>query len=734
MKKDKFAEFKQRLPMIEEPELGDPLKGIKSEFKHYRSYQNRKVKVDAHLNDQVMDLEKPLEKRRTEALLKSLETLTEEQKPYACDWVTVNIFTSTYAFQDEINHLMTAAAIWILDQLSDAAVPPAELCKLLPRDRDLLDDLFSVSIHDAQYSSELIASVEYVLRVRNQDIAPLESSGNALNRAFTSKLAAEGKCHADVPSRRNYEALIALIPQEKIDAAVARFKQCYEAWKERFFILIRYAVDEFEEKRKAVNDFRAQSNAERDRVEKLVRQHHKEYVEKHSKKKPTLSPEMLRNLDAISKNAAPMSLSAVSGGFIQKGSSLDAQLLSASRLLDDMAIKHEKLMDDFEEAAKRRGRVNHHMTNHGYMTEGEIAEDFSGIDPTVLTPLPFTNPFEMCFALLYLVEQDDEIPWLYGSCLGVINEVIDSLPWYASEYSELEDRFWMESDEDGGLHQRMLSDESATVTFPDWYRRDYRRKGEDTDEARNLAQILYEATGCLMPRNMHRYDRMMKELGRYGIRQNKAIAMLNCMEALGTSKHRQDALNLEEGFAAQFESNQKTAPKLTPAEIEAKNKSLEKELRELRSALHNAEKSNSELRKKLSQEKAQSEAEHRELADLREIVFKSDTDIVEETAEENNVVFPYTVQKTTVVFGGHDTWVKAIKPLLKGDIKFIPREMKIDVSLVRYADVIWIQTNAIPHRSYYSIVDTARKYHKPIRYFKFASASKCAEQILENEQ
>ena len=411
--------------MIEAPELGDPLKGIKSEFKRYRSYQNRKVKVDVHLNDQVMDLEKPLEKRRTEALLKSLETLTEEQKPYACDWVTVNIFTSTYAFQDEINHLMTAAAIWILDQLSDAAVPPAELCKLLPRDRDLLDDLFSVS---------------------------------------------------------------------------------------------------------------------------------------------------------------------------------------------------------------------------------------------------------------------------------------------------------------------MLSDESATVTFPDWYRRDYRHKGEDTDEARNLAQILYEATGCLMPRNMHRYDRMMKELGRYGIRQNKAIAMLNCMEALRTSKHRQDALNLEEGFAAQFESNQKSAPKLTPAELEARNQSLEKELRELRSALHNAEKSNSELRKKLSQEKAQSEAEHRELADLREVVFKSDADIVEETAEESGVVFPYTVQKTTVVFGGHDTWVKAIKPLLKGDIKFIPREMKIDVSLVRYADVIWIQTNAIPHRSYYSIVDTARKYHKPIRYFKFASASKCAEQIVENEQ
>ncbi len=110
--------------------------------------------------------------------------------------------------------------------------------------------------------------------------------------------------------------------------------------------------------------------------------------------------------------------------------------------------------------------------------------------------------------------------------------------------------------------------------------------------------------------------------------------------------------------------------------------------------------------------------------------------IVEDTDDVtvDNAVYPYTVQKSTVVFGGHETWVKALKPLLKGDIKFIAREMKIDVSLVRYADVIWIQSNAIPHRSYYSIVNTARKLGKPIRYFTNASAAKSAEQIVENDK
>lgn len=116
------------------------------------------------------------------------------------------------------------------------------------------------------------------------------------------------------------------------------------------------------------------------------------------------------------------------------------------------------------------------------------------------------------------------------------------------------------------------------------------------------------------------------------------------------------------------------------------------------------------------------------------VEHQEDDDIDTSDKVVNDDSYPYTVQKSTVVFGGHDTWVKALKPLLKGDIKFIPREMKIDVSLVRYVDVIWVQTNAIPHRSYYSIVNTARKYGKPIRYFTNASAGKAAEQIVENDK
>jgi hypothetical protein len=45
--------------------------------------------------------------------------------------------------------------------------------------------------------------------------------------------------------------------------------------------------------------------------------------------------------------------------------------------------------------------------------------------------------------------------------------------------------------------------------------------------------------------------------------------------------------------------------------------------------------------------------------------------------------------------------------------------------------MIWIQANAMPHTMYYRIIDNARLYKKAVRYFTYASAVKCAEQLAE---
>ena len=91
----------------------------------------------------------------------------------------------------------------------------------------------------------------------------------------------------------------------------------------------------------------------------------------------------------------------------------------------------------------------------------------------------------------------------------------------------------------------------------------------------------------------------------------------------------------------------------------------------------------------------------------------------------------YEIRKQTVVFGGHATWLKVIRPMLRGNIRFIERDLSFSLNLIRNADIVWIQTNSLSHAMYARIAGSARQYHKPMRYFSFDSAVRCAQQVLE---
>ena len=109
-----------------------------------------------------------------------------------------------------------------------------------------------------------------------------------------------------------------------------------------------------------------------------------------------------------------------------------------------------------------------------------------------------------------------------------------------------------------------------------------------------------------------------------------------------------------------------------------------------------------------------------------------DNEVGEETGGTvDDSRFPYEVSRETVVFGGHDTWLKAIRPMLTGNIRFVDKDLVFNVNLVRNADVIWIQPNAMSHSQYYRVVDAARQHGKPVRYFTYASAAKGAIQLME---
>lgn len=733
----------ERLPMLEDvmhTEPKDWQKKIRAQIQHVRQAHAKAKKNNNHSSSRLLDLEPAMEKRRTSALLASLDNLNENQKMHAGDWITFNIFSESYAPIQYDGHILTAASIWILDRLSELDIDEDELFVLLPRDEGMIDTFFDIDVWDCQYEENLVASVEYVLHYRNKDIAPLESNGSEGVRILTSNLAAEGKDHSDVPSRQVFEKLLALLPQYMKDNAVKQFEECYTAWTERFFTGIDFLQKQYLEKCNALNAIRKEINQVRDKLDDkseqfIAKRERAMKAKKGITTKPQINALLMNPMQARTELPKSMPTNPLYSGtpiasLMTGENGFDPEIGTLLNRLEELDNQHEKLAKEIDEVIKTRGKFLYMIGHRGYLTADYVKEVFpKDKHDMLLKPLPITDPYEMCFALLYSVETGSDIPWLYGSCIAMMSEVVDILPWGLSDYSEVEDPY--------------LTDEPPIVhkvpDFPDWYKRDYGWKDDDEYDMRSLAQIVYETTGCLMPRDLHQYDAELKNLGKYGIKQNKAIAVLYCMLALSNSRRRMRANNLDEDYMRWLipvESNEKEET-IPPLDWKAQKEDYENQIKKLRSALHNAEKTAAEAKKELEQQKSAAEAEHRELADLREVVFnKEEFDSYDENSDEtvDNSKYPYTIQKSTVIFGGHETWVKVLKPMFKGDIKFIVKEMKIDVSLVKYADVIWIQCNAIPHRSYYSIVNTARKLGKPIRYFTYASATKCAEQIVENDK
>ena len=160
---------------------------------------------------------------------------------------------------------------------------------------------------------------------------------------------------------------------------------------------------------------------------------------------------------------------------------------------------------------------------------------------------------------------------------------------------------------------------------------------------------------------------------------------------------------------------------------------LNRQLKAAKQALHEKELEARQLEDQLRDERSRAEQDRMELHGLRETMFRTRSgETLEFDVKETAVRLPYQVRRRILIFGGHDTWSKSIRPLLPG-ARFFQRESLPDLNAIKGADVVWIQANALSHKFYYRIIETARRENIEVRYFGFASARKCAEQVAERE-
>ncbi len=694
------------------------------------SMMDRRIRAAAAMTDGIIDRYKGI---------KGLEE--EHRDEVGGAWLHMNFLpNATYNIIEKNSCILCAASIWILDQITAEEGWDEKLYPLLPHDELLLNDLNIPELWDTNYDINLILSVLCVLYRRDSDVGPLEKDGDVF-RVLTHSMNAQNAQRQDVSSRRTFDALMTLIPEEAKERACRHFEELFWSWLDRYFMCIapiQIAIREAVEKS---NDIAREYNEKRDEVIKIIDEveNSREKLRQNQdriKVNPLLN-NPLYELPDTALQSDPFSAQRASKipdfAMNELGNYKPIeQAFHIAKQMTDLQNRHEEAVKAFDDIANNVAYFTFELLRLGYMDPDECAERFGASVAEHMKLLTVSNPYEICFALLWLIESGSDLPWLYGPGCGLLREVTDSLPWGINCYERDEDIVW-----NNGALDALSASQNGTVKplpIPDWYARKYVPKDEKAAGLdRSLAQIVYEETGCIMPRELHKYDVRRDMLKNYGITGQNAITLLYLFSVLSQARRRKQAYTLNEAMIRVWDEETAADDEaLSIEELKAHAKQMREENKALRTSLHETERNMRAVREELASTRDLAALEHRELADLRELIFNQEASAEQEKPDEavDESAFPYEVKATTVIFGGHETWLKTIRSLLTGNIRFVDKDLVFDTSIVRGADVVWIQPNAMAHKQYYRIIESARRYRKPVRYFTFASAVKSAEQVM----
>lgn len=296
------------------------------------------------------------------------------------------------------------------------------------------------------------------------------------------------------------------------------------------------------------------------------------------------------------------------------------------------------------------------------------------------------DPYALSFAFLYLLETGDDMPWVYSVSLPLMEMCASVLPWGNEQLNDDGD-----SRLDHYLEEAALAE---TSDLGDWFSMVYENVDEMDMSCRcscNLAQIIYWTTEGILPRNV--------EL----IWENQNSNELFGERALRDLEPHSFWMHIIEAY--------RSATPVFCFASSAERKLEEEEEACVEEAAYDAYRY------------------RRELVSMRNLVLSLRDGSYEDDTPDEDIDLPCTIDKDIAVFGGDGRWAEELSSMLE-NITFIDQAEDYDPELICGFDAIWIQTEAMSNRAYLNLVDLAHLYDIPVEYFSYASAVKCAEQLV----
>ena len=689
--------------------------------------------------------------------------------------------------------LLAGAAVWILDELDRMhRMPEAGLCLTHDADEFMEVDLASMTIPGID--DDLLRSMLHLIWHRNDqpekkrftpshqyDIHTEAAAVRHEPMSYTRPQAAEDEQPADMKERyegltprEKFDAVISMLSETRIRRAVDRYRASMDSFDD-FFL----DVENFwhRKTRKYADALIREIRGMRDRNNPLFAQA--------QPVSPLLANPMLRSPQAM---AAPPLFAPSSEPMLDVLDRLEARMEKYS----EQKQKWEHALLSIDLAFDLR------WSRMDLETLGETAD-------SIQARLPIGNPFEICFAFLYLLDSGNDLPWIDSASYAVMSKAASLLPWgqmtcfyedlweEEEEEDESEDPDEDDPEEDDSEDGEAVSDvsegdngseedppvEDAESAAAAWTPEDVRKQYQEIlenprdlieeekelyqpryrridanwreehfgvpPEKCSIAQYIFETTGVILPRNIRASYEVEEEFMEDGFTEAEAKIMRQ-LSNLASDIDRVP-YNWSESLYS-YKDEEEDAPFVPADDAEAKeeaddaqavealkkqNKALKAELDRLHHQIREMHQQRRETEQEMARLREENRRDHQELADLRNVVLLQEQEEQETGPAEKDILLPYEPTHRTVVFGGHDTWLKAIRPMLP-KVRFIDKDMVPNAGMLRHMEMVWIQPNALSHSFYYKIMDMARQSGIPVRYFTHASAEKCARQLAAEDE
>ena len=211
----------------------------------------------------------------------------------------------------------------------------------------------------------------------------------------------------------------------------------------------------------------------------------------------------------------------------------------------------------------------------------------------------------------------------------------------------------------------------------------------------NLPQTVFESSRVVLPRDSM-FDGMDEiDFTENGYSEGEAKIMLHLTSLASEAKRRPYSWSdlLYDSYEEEEKDDEEEGTQEPAEDIEAlkkQNRTYKAEIDRLRAQIHELASEKREIGAEAQKDRETSDLEHQELVDLRELIFILEHGEQEPEKQNTEISYPYETETRMIVFGGHETWLKAIRPMLPG-IRFVDKDMIPKTDTIRNAEIVWIQ-------------------------------------------